>query len=414
MLELSDAPTAPERTASANAPAPSRPRIGIIDLTRGLAVAFMALDHTRDYFTNLTFDPENLSHTWPALFVVRWVTHFCAPAFFLLMGIGAFLYGKKAGDAKLSVFLATRGLWLILLEFTIVGFAWTLIPGWGMFGVIWALGASMLILACLVQVPWQALLGIAVCVITTHDLFDSMSPASSTGAIPALYSILHHSGNIVLFGRSAFVLFPLIPWCAVTVLGFSMGVVFLKPEAVRSRLLLRVGLGAIAAFVFLRLTNLYGNPVPPYANVSPGDFHLQNTLGRTAILFFDVEKYPPSLQYLLMTLGPIFVLLSLPFKSPTNMISRGLVTFGRTPLVFYILHLYVIHLAAIVVAAVDRQPVHWLLHGAFFINDLPRGYGHGLLFIVAAWLCVLCIVYPFCVWYDRAKQTNRWAWTKFV
>lgn len=392
---------------------PRARRVECIDLVRGLAVVFMALDHTRDYFTNLHFEPENLTKTWPLLFLVRWITHFCAPAFFLLMGTGAFLYGRRVTTSKLRRFLITRGVWLIILEFTVVGFAWTFKPGWGMFGVIWALGASLLLLACLIDLPVPVLLVFSIAVILGHDVLDSLNPAQF-GKFGSIFAILHRTGGVHLFGRVWFVLFPLIPWCAVTILGFCIGPLFVRPQPMRKRALVIAGSAALVAFVLLRLTNLYGNPAPPIAHTSPGAFHVQATLSKTAILFFDVEKYPPSLQYLLMTLGPIFLILSATVRNPNALLTKAMITFGRTPLFFYLIHLYVIHLLAIAVAAITHQPFGWLLDGAFFFNDLPEGYGHGVPFLCGVWVCVIALMYPLCRWYAYLKLTRTWRWLSYV
>ena len=185
----------------------------------------MALDHTRDFICNIPFEPENIDQTWGFYFLVRWVTHFCAPAFFFLAGVGASLYGRRHSPGDLQKFLLTRGVWLVVLEFTVIGFAWTFHPGWGMFGVICCLGLSMILLAAFVRLPRYCVMAVALIVIATHDLFDGLKPAAFASGKWLLF-VLHRSGGVQLGSTHLFVLFPLIPWCAVTLLGFSMGFLF--------------------------------------------------------------------------------------------------------------------------------------------------------------------------------------------
>jgi uncharacterized membrane protein len=288
---------------------PSGGRVAAIDIVRGLAMVVMALDHVRDFICNIPFEPEDIDHTWTFYFLVRWVTHFCAPAFFLLAGVGAYLYGRRHSGGALQRFLVTRGVWLVVLEFTVIGFAWTFHAGWGMFGVICCLGLSMILLAAFVRLPRLVGMAVAVLVIATHDLFDGLKPAAFHSNQWLLFT-LHRSGGAHIGGWRVFVLFPLIPWCAVTLLGFSMGFLFEGNSASARRTLAWTGAGALALFAVLRATNAYGNPGAALAHSAPGDWHAMPTLSKTVILFLDVEKYPPSLEYLLMTLGVIFVLLA--------------------------------------------------------------------------------------------------------
>jgi uncharacterized membrane protein len=393
------------------APAPARARIRSIDAVRGLVMVLMALDHSRDFFTNLTFDPETLADTYPALFITRWVTHLCAPAFFLLAGTGAFLYAQRYDSAETRRFLLTRGVWLIVLEFTLVGTAWTFRVPWGFFGVIWCLGVSMILLAPVVGLPTRAILAYAIAVIVLHDLLDPVRPAAF-GSWRALWSILHVKGGVRIGGVPEFVLFPIVPLCAVMALGFGIGPIFLRP-AHRQRVLAWSGVAMIAAFALLRATNLYGNPPASLGGVSQGDWHPQATLAKTIILFLDVEKYPPSLQYLLMTLGPIFLLLALADHPRASRVFEALVVFGRVPLFFYVLHLYLIHILAIIVAVLWHQPIAWLFHGAVF-GDTPPNYGHDLPFVYAIWALVVVALYWPCKRMADLKATGRYPWLSYM
>jgi uncharacterized membrane protein len=403
--------TADERLNTRTAVRPER--LDSIDIVRGLVMVFMAIDHTRDYFTYLRFEPESLSHTYYALFFTRWITHFCAPMFFFLAGVGAFLYGSRRTPSQLSRFLWTRGLWLIIVEFTIVGFAWSFIVPFGFFGVIWALGASMVIMAAAVRLPIRWLGALAVLMIVGHDLLDRIRP-SQFGRAAWAWSLLHVKGGVVLPGNVFdFVLFPIVPWVGVMAAGYVFGTLYQRDQRERRRIMAMLGIAMVVCFVFLRATNLYGNPPVGLGGVSQGDWHLQPTIEKTVILFLDVEKYPPSLQFLLMTLGPGILLLALLDGKTASSLFRPLLIFGRVPMFFYILHLYLIHSLAVVVALVFHQPYQWLLHGAFIANSMPDGYGHGLPFIYLMWLTVLVILYFPCRWFMGVKQRRRDWWLSY-
>lgn len=381
-----------------------------IDALRGAAMVLMALDHTRAYFTNLAFEPESLEPTWGALFLVRWVTHFCAPLFFFLAGTGAFFYGERHGMPALRRFLWTRGLWLIALEFTVVGFAWTFVAPWGFFGVLWALGAAMLLLAGTVRLPLGWLVAGALAVVLLHDLADPVRP-DALGRLAWLWSLLHAKGGIAIGSWHSFVLFPLVPWCAVMALGYAFGALLRRPDG--HRWTLRLGTAAVLLFVLLRATNLYGNPPHLPGGVTPGDFHPQPTFEKSWILFLDTEKYPPSLQFLLMTLGPSLLALAGMERRARRRVPgwmRVLAVFGRVPLFFYVAHLYAIHLGAALVAWLGGQPVAWLFHGAFWFHGLPEGYGHGLRFVVAAWIAVVALLYWPCRRWAALKAARPEAW----
>lgn len=383
-------------------------RVESLDLLRGIVMVLMALDHTRDFFTNLAFDPENLTRTTLALFLTRWVTHFCAPLFFFLAGTGAYYFGRRH-SAELSKFLLTRGLWLIVVEFTIVGTAWTFKFPWGFFGVIWALGASMVLLAALVKLPMRWLTAISLAVILLHDLTDTFRP---TGPWSSIWGILHVKGSVSIAGFHNFVLFPLVPWFAVMALGYCFGHLFQSSN--RRSWLLRLGIVLTLTFVVLRTTNLYGNPPALSGGVTPGDFHVQHSVAKTVILFLDTEKYPPSLQFLLMTLGPSFLLLYLLERFGIPRLAHPILVCGRVPFFFYVLHLYLIHVLAVLTAIALGQPYSWLLRGGFWFFELPDGYGHGLPFIYAQWLLVLLLLYFPCRWFMRYKQNHTAAWLRYL
>jgi uncharacterized membrane protein len=405
------APTAMQ-TASPAGPI-SSPRIVSLDIFRGLIMVIMALDHTRDFFTNVPFEPETLAKTWPALFFTRWITHFCAPMFFLLAGTGAYLCGHRRTHAELSRFLLTRGLWLIALEFTIVGTAWSFQIPFGFFGVIWALGASMILMAAIVWLPMRWIAVLAATMILLHDFLDRVRPAQ-LGSVAWIWSLLHNRGGVLLpFGVKQFVLFPLVPLVGVMAAGYVLGSLYTLDRERRKQRLMRLGRGMIALYIALRLTNLYGNPPAGLGGVSQGDFHLQPTLSKTIILFLDVEKYPPSLQFLLMTIGPSLLLLAWLDRETVPRGLSTLWTFGRVPMFFYVLHLYVIHSLAILVSALRGEPLHWLLHGGIFA-ETPPGYGYDLAFVYLMWITALLLLYLPCRWFAELKRRRKDWWLSYL
>lgn len=398
--------------------APSR--IDSIDLYRGLIMAFMALDHTRDFFTHLRFTPEDLSQTYGALFFTRWITHLCAPAFFFLAGTGMYLSRKRA--AEMSKFLFTRGLWLMLLEPTVIFLGWTFGWSWtAFFGflVISALGACMVLMAGIVRLPMWAIATFGLGMISLHNLLDAIKPAT-LGNKGWIMTILHNPGfwsfqmpNQLQAGF--FVLYVIIPWVGVMAAGYALGPILRQPTEQRRKTLLMMGVAALVLFAVLRATNLYGNPPGPGFANSTGTFAVQPTMEKTVIAFFNTEKYPPSLQYLLMTLGPCLLGLAwfdrFSFTSAIGRtLGQWLLVFGRVPMFYYICHLYVIHALAIVVAPFFGQDWRWLINGNFFTSPPPPGYGHNLPFIYLMWLTALVILYFPCRWYVGVRRRRQDLW----
>jgi uncharacterized membrane protein len=386
-------------------------RIVSVDFMRGLALVLMAIDHLRDFLTNIPVEPEDVAHTWPALFFTRWITHFCAPLFFFLAGTGAYLYRSRSGSvAATSRFLLTRGVWLVLLEFTIIEYAWTFVF-WRMGGVIWSLGCAMILLSLLVWLPNKVTFAIGAAVVVLHDLFDAVTPAQLV-RFDWLWAILHGKG--VVPHTHFFVLFPILPLAGVMALGYVFGKLFEKPVAVRARITLGIGIAATTAFVVLRAFNAYGNPTAGVARNSPGEWHVQSSLVMSVVSFLDTEKYPASLQFLLMTLGPALIVLALVDRMGTSrvfqLIGKPFVVFGNVPLMFYVLHLYLIHFAAILLAYVYRQPVGWLWKGSFWMNEVPAEYGHGLAMVYAVWVVVLVLLYFPCAWFAGYRRDHKAQW----
>jgi uncharacterized membrane protein len=342
-----------------------------IDLVRGAVMALMALDHARDFFGHGLPRPTDLDATWPALFFTRWVTHFCAPTFVLLAGAGAHLSlarGKSRGE--LSRFLLTRGLWLVLLEVTVVRAAWQLDLRYAFttLQVIWALGVSMVVLSALVHLPLAAAGAFGALLVVGHNALDGVA---STGA---LWSLLHHPARLALGGATIHVFYPIVPWVGVMACGYALGPTLERPLRERRRALLLLGGALTVAFVALRALAIYGDPHP---------FAAQPGAMRTLLAFLSCEKYPPSLDYLLMTLGPTLCALGL-LAGRAPRLAAPLVTLGRVPLFYYVAHLYLIHGAAFLVGA-DQRAL-------------------GLAGVYAAWLVALALLYPACRWYAALKR----------
>lgn len=401
------------KTSSVSAPAP---RLISVDILRGLVMVLMALDHTRDFMTHLRFFPEDMTRTYGALFFTRFITHYCAPVFAFLAGTGAFLSTRRGKTIpQISRFFLTRGLWLVLLELTVVDFAWGFVP-WAQAGVMWILGWTMVAMALVVWLPtrWIAILGLGM--IATHNLLDGINPASF-GKFYWVWMLLHSPGRIALTPHFFFtVRYALIPYVGIMATGFAFGNLLLRPD--RRRWILRIGISATALFFVLRGINLYGNGIAglPFGFPrSAGPWSVQPTLSLTVISFFNVLKYPPSLDYLLITLGPALTLLGLlDGAKATSGLSRILLVFGRVPMFYYLLHLYVIHIITILASLAFHQPI-WHETVIADFAQRPLGYGHGLPFIYAAWILVVAILYLPCRWFMEFRSRHRdWAWLSYL
>jgi uncharacterized membrane protein len=416
MVTVASFPAVTSVSAKVSLSSAQVPRLASVDVLRGLVMVIMALDHTRDFMTYQRFAPEDIAHTSGALFFTRFITHFCAPVFAFLAGTGAFLATSRGKSLQeVSRFFLTRGLWLVLLELTIVDFAWGFVP-WVHAGVIWGLGWSMVAMALIVRLPmrWIAVLGLGM--IATHNLLDPINPASF-GELSWLWIFLHTPGRIPVTAH--FLLstrYVLIPWVGVMATGFAFGSLLLRPD--RRKWILTLGISATALFFLLRGFNLYGNGIAglPFGYPrSAGPWSVQPTFSLTVVSFFNVLKYPPSLDYLLVTLGPSLILLGLlDGAKAVRGLSRILLVYGRVPLFYYVLHLYLIHILAILVALAFHQPI---LHGSVIADfaTKPVGYGHGLPFIYAMWILAVAILYLPCLWFMELRSRHRdWTWLSYL
>jgi uncharacterized membrane protein len=385
-----------EQNQTAKENAAGRTRLNSIDFLRGLVMVVMALDHTRDFFAAGAFNPRDV--TEPALFLTRWITHFCAPTFIFLAGISAFLYGTERKTSQVSRYLFTRGCWLVLIEFTVVRFGWTFSfkIDYLVIQVIFTIGASMIALAALVHLPRWAIATVGLALIAGHNLFDGIK-AEQLGAAAPVWNLLHQPAALDLtHGFKLIVLYPLIPWIGVMAAGYALGPLFRLKRETRVRQLFAIGALITIGFVFLRATNLYGDPAP---------WAVQNGVVATALSFINCEKYPPSLLFLAMTLGPALMLVAVS-DGAQGIIAGWITTFGRVPLFYYIAHIYLLHASAILFA--------WITIGGagFVASHKPDGYGLGLAGIYTVWVAVVILLYPLCSWFAAIKRRRtEWWWS---
>lgn len=395
---------------TAAVPAIAGKRVGSIDLLRGVVMIIMTLDHVRDYFHRDAFlyDPTNLEQTSVPIFFTRWITHFCAPIFMLLAGVGAHLYGAKRDKKSLSVFLLTRGLWLIIAEVLIVTLGWTFNPAYPVLilQVIWAFGVSMIVLAALIHLPLNAILIIGIVLAGAHNLLDGVKmPGNDAASI--FWAFLHEQRFFSGERFSFFTGYPLIPWIGLIAIGYWFGSLYRSnvDPARRKKILLAVGLGAVALFIIVRLINVYGDP-RPWAVQRNGVF--------TLLSFINVTKYPPSLLYSLITIGPALIFLALT-ENTSNAFTRFTAVFGRVPMFFYLVHIYFIHGLAIFGALLAGYQASDMVVSTW-ISAEPglRGYGYSLTVVYIIWIATILILYPLCKWFDRYKRSHpEQAWLSY-
>jgi uncharacterized membrane protein len=375
------------------------PRLPEIDRLRGLVMILMALDHMRDFFDAdaLRFSPTDLDRTYPFLFLTRFVTHFCAPTFAVLAGVSAWLYGARRQDPRgLSLFLASRGLWLIFLDAVVISPVWGG-PGRIELGTLWAIGCGLVALSLLSRLRPQTVFGVGAAILLGHNLLDGVR-AADLGALGPWWRLLHERGALPL-GLPGSVVYPALPWIGVVALGYGAGPLFERAPAARAATLYRTGFWALAAFVALRATNLYGDP-RLWATQRDELF--------TLLSFFNVTKYPPSLLYLLVTLGA--AALALPALARVEgAAGRVLATFGRTPLLFYVLHLYLGVAAALALAAARGYGLADIA-GFARSGEPPPGFGLGLAGAYAAFVVIVAALYPVCRWFAAVKRRRADLW----
>jgi uncharacterized membrane protein len=382
---------------------PRPQRIASIDIVRGAVMVLMALDHVRDWVSNARISPEDLSRASAGLFATRWVTHFCAPTFFLLSGIGIGLVRARGRSrAALSRFLIARGVWLLVLELVITPIGWQfgfqLIPAFAL--VLWALGWSMIVMALLVHLPVRVVMAASLLVIAGHNLMDGVRP-ESLGTLAWLWRVLHVPGFAI--PGVLFIAYPLIPWVTVMSLGYALAVVYDWDPARRYRSLLWWGVAASALFVALRALNGYGDPAP---------WSSQRTSLLTLASFLNVRKYPPSLDFLLMTLGPALIALALAERM-RGQFPRWLAVYGSVPLFFYLMHIFVAHTVAVLLAFVQGGE---LLRIQVVNNptSIPPWYGLPLPGVYVVWVLVVLVLFYPCRRFAAVKDTSSARWLRYL
>ena len=372
-------------------------RLESIDRLRGLVMALMALDHVRDYFFEQGHpSPLDLATTTPALFFTRWITHFCAPTFVFLAGVSGYLQRSRG---KSPSFLFKRGLWLVVLELTVVGFGWQLwAPGAIVLQVMWAIGVSMMALSALALLPPNAVLAVGLAIVALHNTTDGVT---STNPI---WIVLHAGGKLDTQPLPIYVAYPVLPWIGLMACGYGFGRVFLLEERARHRWLVGAGLVLSVGFLLMRGLDRYGDP---------GHWYVQSAAWKTAGDFVDVEKYPPSLQYALMTVGPALLLLRA-FEHLRGPVATFLLPFGRVPMFFYVLHIYLIHALCLVLGAITGFPLRGLVNPLFAAPSDLAGWGLALAPMYGVWLLILALLVAPARWFAGVKSSRRDWWLSYL
>jgi len=384
-------------------------RISSIDFTRGLVMIIMALDHTRDlmHLTSISQSPTNLATTTPMLFFTRWITHFCAPVFMLTAGLGAYFWMTRGHHSKgeLSRLLISRGIWLIVLEVTILRLiffsqiSFTLNPV--ILIIFWAIGISMIGLAGLIYLPMRVIAAVSIAIIALHNLLDHVS-AERFGRAAWIWDILHQQNVFAFHGINFVTAYPVLPWIGVMALGYSFGSVLKMETSKRHRTLYLLGGGLTLAFIVLRWTNLYGDPQP---------WQVYPTASTTVMSFLNLQKYPPSLLYLLMTIGPGIMLLPL-LEKVKNRAGQWVIVFGRVPMFFYVVHVFVVHAVAVGMAFAAHKPVPWT--PLWFFGTIPANFGFPLWVVYVIWIAIIVALYPVCRWYAELKKRRKDWWLGYL
>jgi uncharacterized membrane protein len=402
----------------------TRIRLGSIDLLRGLVMIVMVLDHTRDFIHSggLTTDPTNLATTTPMLFMTRWVTHYCAPLFVFLAGVGAYLQGARGMTTReLSRFLVTRGLWLIVLEATVIRITTWFNVDYSYLmtlQVIWTLGLSMIVLAALIHLPLGVIAGFGLAMVVLHNAFDGIRVMSWQGPgspVPSvadkLWMLLHQPAEFFpVFGDGSpvvFVVYPLVPWIGVIAVGYVFGSIYTLDAARRRTLLLRLCLALIATFVVIRATNLYGDPRP---------WALQSSVLFSLFSFVNTTKYPVSLLYLLMTIGPALLALAwFESRSRPSRAEQIVTRVGRVPLFFYLWQWVLAHGLAVALSAAAGKNVGWLfMSPPAIFAAFPPDAGFSLPIVYLCWAAILAVLIPMSLWFARVKERNPAWWLKYL
>jgi uncharacterized membrane protein len=390
-------------------PSTSRGRIHSIDLLRGLVMIVMALDHARDFLHRdaLTGDPLNLATTTPALFFTRFITHFCAPVFVFLAGTSAWLQLQRKSPAELGSFLLKRGLWLILVELSLVtlGISFDITFSVFFLQTIWAIGISMVLLGLAVRLPFAAVLGIGAIIVLGHNSLDFYEAGRQQ--FPVWYSFLHHQAPVPLTqGHLLFIVYPFLPWTGLMMLGYCFGRFYTHTDgAKRTKRLLLMGTALLLLFVALRYTNAYGDSQ---------HWSVQKNALYTFLSFINVVKYPPSLLYMCVTLGPALIFLAL-FQEARGRMARVISVYGSVPFFYYILHFYLLHAISLLFFFGRGHSLAEGVHpkGSPFLFSVP-GEGIGLPLLYVVWLGAVAALYPLCLSFSRYKKQHKQWWLSYL
>ena len=388
-------------------------RIWSVDMLRGFVIALMAIDHIRDFWALTPFAPEDLTQTSMGWFFTRWITHFCAPVFVFLAGTSAFLFGQQVNDkGQLAKFLLSRGIWLLFIEITVINLSWTFswytTTGMVFFQVIWVIGISMISLAGLIYLPekWIAMIGLLL--VAGHNALDGITP-DSFGGLGWFWNLLHMGFSFIPLNRDPafgiFVVYPLIPWIGVMALGYVFGNVMLWEKIRRQTFIIKLGLVLITMFIILRFVNIYGDPNPWNIQERGAVF--------TLLSFLNTTKYPPSLLFLMMTMGPGLLLL-VPFENLKGKGMEILKVFGKVPFFFYVSHFLIIHLGSRVFYYITLGENINFFRLMAMGEDFPNGYLPRLWLVYVVWGVLMVFLYFLCKWYGNYKATHGYWWLKYL
>lgn len=396
-------------------------RVQSIDVLRGLVMVIMALDHVRDFFykadlgkaADAAMDPTNLQTTFPALFFTRWITHFCAPIFVFLSGVSVYLMRQRKSKKEVSLFLIKRGFWLVLVEIVIITFGWSFNPFYNLIilQVIWAIGVSMILLGILVLLPYRIIFAIGLLIVAGHDILDY--PSISSGLKGTLLADLLYFSNFsvhALDNNHFFIIvYAFLPWTGVMLLGYCFGKLYRQDvdPLWRRKMLWRIGTGIVLFFIVLRYTNFYGDPVP-WTSQPRGSVY-------NFLSFLNLNKYPPSLLFICMTIGSGILFLAF-IEKVQNGFTKIMNVYGRVPMLYYILHFYILHIILVIVFYLQGYGTKDIIPEGLPFFFKPNGLGFGLLGVYGVWLLVVVILYPICKKYDRYKTAHakeKW-WLSYI
>ncbi|HVF81038.1 MAG TPA: heparan-alpha-glucosaminide N-acetyltransferase domain-containing protein [Flavisolibacter sp.] len=387
-------------------------RVESIDLLRGLVMIIMALDHTRDFFHAPAFteDPLNLQSTTPILFFTRWITHFCAPIFVFLAGTSAYFQSARKTTKELSGFLIKRGLWLILVEMTLVNFSFSFDIGFSVVALqtIWSIGISMCILGLVIWLPFGLIAALGLLVVLGHNSLDFYEAGKRGMQLGLVYDLLHRPNFHDIPGsHDLLILYPFLPWTGLMITGYCFGKIFTAYEGVQRRKILTwLGLGIIFFFIVVRAINTYGDAQ---------HWSTQKNLLYTVLSFIDTVKYPPSLLYMCMTIGPAILFLAW-VGSAKTVLSKIITVYGKVPFFYYVLHFYLIHLlsAGLFLARGHSFEEGQIIHPNSFSKFLVPGEGYSLGIVYLIWIVVVASLYPLCKWFSHYKQTHKQWWLSYL